>query len=154
MKICIYFDRKETEIVHLCIKKKNTHSFKKKQKKGCPLATTRNHISVNLDQKGPEIMHIWLKKYKIFLRHGGTAPMQPPKSCIGLGLYFDRKGTEIVHLWFPKIHILLRSAAPLWPLEIIYFCKSRPKRAWNYAYLARKMQNFLRQWGAAPFQPP
>ena len=51
-------------------------------------------------------MHIYLTKYKIFLRHGGAAPTQPPKMC--MRIYFDRKGAEIVRLWFPKIHILLR----------------------------------------------
>ena len=46
-----------------------------------------------------------------------------------------------------------RRAAPLQPPEIIYFCKFRPKWTWNYGYLACKIQNFLRQGGAAPLQP-
>ena len=38
--------------------------------------------------------------------------------------------------------------------KIIYFCKLRPKRAWNYAYLACKIQNFLRpHQGASPLDP-
>ena len=54
----------------------------------------------------------------------------------------------------PQIHILMkRRAAPLQPPEIIYFCKFRPKRVWNYAHLACKIQKFLRQGGAAPLQP-
>ena len=75
----------------------------------------------------------------------GTVPLPPRKSytCIN----FDRKGTEIVHLWF---HQMKRRAAPLQPPEIIYSCKFRPKRARNYAYLACKIQNFLRQGGTAP----
>ena len=43
-----------------------------------------------------------------------------------------------------------RSDAPFRPLEIIYFCKFRPRRIWNYAYLARKIQNFLRQGALLP----
>ena len=59
-----------------------------------------------------------------------------------------------MRLWFPQIHILLwKKGCPLQPPEIIYFCKFRPKRAWNYGYLACKIQNFLRQGGAAPLQP-
>ena len=49
--------------------------------------------------------------------------------------------------------LMKRRAAPLQPPEIIYFCKFRPKRARNYGYLACKIQNFLRQEGAAPLQP-
>ena len=49
---------------------------------------------------------------------------------------------------------LTRKAAPLRPPEIIYFCKFEPKKAWNYAYLARKIQNFPYARGTAPLQPP
>ena len=68
-----------------------------------------------------------------------------------------------MHIWFPQMLVLLwkRSAAPLRPPKIIYFCKFRLKfrtqlgvnhirRVWNYPYLACKIQNFLRQGGAAP----
>ena len=46
-----------------------------------------------------------------------------------------------MHLWFPRnTHSLMKwRAAPSQPPEIIYFCKFRPKRAWNYAYLACKI---------------
>ena len=70
---------------------------------------------------------------------------------------------------FPKPHIGLESGAGglspsiflvggggwsiitarLRPPEIIYFCKYRQRRVYNYAYLDRKIQNFLRQ-GALP----
>ena len=53
----INFDRKGTENCHLCFPK--IHSFK--QKKGLPPCDhQKSYISVNLDQKGPEIrpMHI------------------------------------------------------------------------------------------------
>ena len=46
-----------------------------------------------------------------------------------------------------------RNAAPSWPLEIIYLCKCRPKRAWNYAYLARKIQIFLGKGARLPSNP-
>ena len=95
---------------------------------------------------------------------GGFAPLQSPKSC--KRIIFDRKGTWILHFWFPQILVLLWKgraaplrllwkgrAAPLRPPKIIYFCKFRLKRVWNYAYLACKIQNFLRQGGAAPLQP-
>ena len=57
-----------------------------------------------------------------------------------------------MHIWFPQILVLLwkRSAAPLRPPKIIYFCKFRLKRVWNYAYLACKIQHFLRQGGRGP----
>ena len=99
-------------------------------------------------------MHIQLNKYKNFLRQGGFAPLQSPKSC--KRAIFDRKGTWILYFWFPQILVLLwkRRATPLRPPKIIYFCKFRLKRVWNYAYLACKIQNFLRQGGAAPLQPP
>ena len=47
-----------------------------------------------------------------------------------------------------------KKGLPLQPPDIIYFCKLRPKMAGNYAYLAFKIENFLRQGGAAPLQPP
>ena len=68
--------------------------------------------------------------------------------------------------------LMKKEGCPLWPPKIIYFCKFRLKRVWNYvylackiqnflrlkrvwnyAYLACKIQNFLRQGGAAPLQP-
>ena len=89
-----------------------------------------------------------------FLRQGGFAPLQSPKSC--KRIIFDRKGTWILHFWFLQILVLLwkRRAAPLRPPKIIYFCKFRLKRVWNYAYLACKIQNFRRQGGAAPLATP
>ena len=83
----------------------------------------------------------------------GRCPLATPKI---LYVYiFYRKGTEIVRLWFPKIHNLLRKEVlpPLWPLKILYFCKFIPKRAWIYAYLARRIQNFLGK-GALPLATP
>ena len=73
-----------------------------KGQKLCNYASKKMHILFRKER----IMHIWLTKYKIFLRHGGAAPHTTPKSC--MRIYFDRIGTEIVHLWFPRIHILLR----------------------------------------------
>ena len=57
--------------------------------------------------------------------------------------------------WFPPNthYFIKRRTAPLWPSKIIHFCKSKLKRAWNYAYLARKIQNFLMQGGSALLQP-
>ena len=61
-----------------------------------------------------------------------------------------------MHLCFPQIRILLwKQALP--PCghrksNDTFFCKFRLKRACYYAYLVRKMQNFLRQWDAAPLQ--
>ena len=48
--------------------------------------------------------------------------------------------------------VMKRRSAPLQPPEIMYLCKYRPNRAWNHAYLACIIQNFLRQ-GAAPWTP-
>ena len=48
----------------------------------------------------------------------------------------------------PQIHILLwKGGMP--PCNHQRSSKFRLKRTWNYAYLARKMQNFLRQGGSA-----
>ena len=48
-----------------------------------------------------------------------------------------------------------KKSCPLQPPDIIHFCQLKPKRAWNYAYLACKIQNFLRQaGGSTPLQPP
>ena len=46
------------------------------------------YISVNLDQKGPEIMHIYLAKF--------SCPLTTPKSYISVNL--DQKGPEIMHI--------------------------------------------------------
>ena len=84
-----------------------------------------------------------------FPRQGGTAPLQPTKSYKHINS--GSKGTVIVHLWFTKIHILLwKEVLPLYNHQKPYFCKFRPKRAWNYACLARRIQNFLRKGCAAP----
>ena len=53
--IRIHFDRKGTEILHLCFTR-NTHSLMKR--KAAPCDHQKLYISVNLDQKGPEIMRI------------------------------------------------------------------------------------------------
>ena len=121
-KLCIYGSR-------------NTHFFY--EKKGCPLATTRNYILICTFRPKRAWNYAYLA-YKIqnFLRQGGAAP-----PCNHIRIHFDRKGTKIVHLWFPRnTHSLMkRRAAPSQPPEIIYFCKLRPKRARNYAYLACKI---------------
>ena len=59
-----------------------------------------------------------------------------------------------MHLWFPRnTHSLMkRRAAPSQPPKIIYFCKFRPKRAWNYAYLACNII-FLGKRAPRPLQP-
>ena len=71
-----------------------------------------------------------------------AVPLQPPEKLDQKGLKLSvRKGTEIVHLWFPRnTHSLMKwIVAPSQPPEIIYFCKFRPKRTWNYTYLACKI---------------
>ena len=76
------------------------------------------------------------RKIHNFLMQGGTSPLQPPKSYIS----FDRKGNENYAFMFPKNTLdFKKRSAPLRPPEIIYFCKFRPKRAGNYAYLPRKI---------------
>ena len=56
-----------------------------------------------------------------------------------------------MHLWFPEIHILKKKKKKkkkeVLPLATTrnHFCRLRWKRAWNYAYLALKIQNFLMQ---------
>ena len=68
--------------------------------------------------------------------------------------FWQKRDWNCVFTVPPNTHSLMkRRAAPLQPPEIIYFCKFRPERTWNYGYLAYKMQNFLRQGGAAPLQP-
>ena len=81
-------------------------------------------------------MHLWFPQIHILLWKEGRLPF----ATKGLNLCV-RKGTKIVHLWFPRnTHSLMkRRAAPSQPPEIIYFCKFRPKRVWNYAYLACKI---------------
>ena len=46
-----------------------------------PCDHQKSYISVNFDQKGPEIMHI-ARKIPNFLRQGGAAPLQPPNHII------------------------------------------------------------------------
>ena len=115
-----------------------------KEKEGCPLR--------------PKIIYRYFCKFRLkrawnyacfackiqnFLRQGGAAPLQTPKSYYTC-MKFYRKGTLIVHLQFPQIRILLWKGG-LPPCDHQRSCKFRLKRAWNYAYLARKMQNFLKQ---------
>ena len=54
----------------------NTHSFKRRAQ---PCDHQKPYICVNLHQKGPEIMHIWLAKYQIFLGKG-RCHLATPKS--------------------------------------------------------------------------
>ena len=76
-------------------------------------------------------------KIQKFLRQGGTAPLQSHT--------FWQKRDWNCAFMIPQIHILLwKEGLPLQPPDIMYFCKLRPKRAWNYKYLARKIQNFPR----------
>ena len=98
-------------------------------KEGLPLATTIVYISVNWDQKG---LKLCLLARKIVLRQPGAPPLYNPQNCI----------------------YIYRRAAPLRPPEIIFFCQFRPKRDWNYVYLACKIPNFLMHGGASPLQPP
>ena len=69
----------------------------------------------------------------------------------------DRKGTEIVHLWFLHIHILLwKGALPIAATrnQMTHFCLFRLKLACNYAYVAHKMQSFLKQRALPPYNTP
>ena len=83
------FDRKETEIIVHIMVPQNTHSFKKR--KAAPLQPPNSYISVNSDQKGPEIMHIKLVKYKIFLGKGVLPPCNPKSDS---SVSWDQKGPE------------------------------------------------------------
>ena len=68
------------------------------EKKGCPLATTKNPITFRFS-----VLSVFSSpNSKIFLGKG--APYNPPNR---IRMNFDRKGTEIVHLRFPQMHILL-----------------------------------------------
>ena len=68
--IRIHFDGKGTQIMHLWFPE--IHILLKKEVL-LPCDHQQSYISVDLDQKGPEIMKNLLAKYKIFLR-----PLQPP----------------------------------------------------------------------------
>ena len=150
--ICFNFDRTIRDWNHaFMVPKHKTFSY---EKEGCPLPTTKKHItciSVNFDLKGPEIMHIQLAKYRIFLGKGALPPCNPPN-----GMYVQivtEKGLKL--FWFPQMILPWKGGLP--PCDhhkSYYFCKFRLKRAWNYVYLARKIPNFLRQGGPAPLQPP
>ena len=60
-----------------------------------------------------------------------------------------------MHLWFPKYTFSNeKEGCPMQLPKIIYFCKFKLERTWNYAYLVCKIHNFLRQGGAALLQPP
>ena len=112
---------------------------------GCPLAITKNHISLK---------RIWNCAY--YLAHkiqnlSGTAPLQPRKSYICKN--FDGKGLKLC-ICFPQIHILLRMAAPLRLPKIIYFCKFRLKRVWNYAFSSTQNTKIFLGKGAWPLATP
>ena len=91
-------------------------------------------------------------KIQNFLRQGGAAPLQPHTYT-----FWQRRDWNCAFMVPSKYTFSYeKKSCPLQPLDIIHFCKLRPKRAWNYAYLACKIQtNFLRQaWDSTPLQPP
>ena len=59
----INLDAKATETEHLWL----PQMYISHEKEGCPFQPPKSSISLNLDYYGPEIMHIQLTKYKIFL---------------------------------------------------------------------------------------
>ena len=89
-------------------------------------------------------------KIQNFLRQGGTAPLQPHTYT-----FWQKRDWNCAFMVL-QIHILLwKEELPLATTRYYQFCKLRPNRAWNYAYLARKIQHFLRQaGGSTPLQPP
>ena len=106
-------------------------------------------IDISLRSGGgwtPSIFWVGAPKYYILinvrLKRDLPCPLATPKLYICIN--FDRKGIEVVNLWFPQIHILLWKGEPLCDHQKSYFCN---------AYLAHKIQNFLRQGGAAPCNP-
>ena len=99
-RICINFDKKRTEIVHLWLSKIHILLWKEGMS---PCNHQKLYISVNLDKKSLKWCNL-ARKIQNFLRQGGTAPLRPPKLYIGLCINFDRKGTKIVHLWFRNTH--------------------------------------------------
>ena len=144
------------------------HQIQKFLRQGCaaPLSP-QNRICINFDRKGTEIVHLWFPQIHILLWKEGlplattryyTYFCKRPKRAWNYA-YLARKIQNFLRqgaqpLCNPQNRIYIRKrAAPLWPPEIIYFCKFLPKRAWNYAYLARKIPNFLRQGGAALATP-
>ena len=122
--------------------------------KGCP---PRNHqklyISVNLDQKVPEIMRSLQDN---FLGQGRNH----------IRKHFDRKGTEIVHFPRNTQSLIKRTAAPndhqklyisgghKGPPEIIYFCKFRPKKGLELCVNSLQIQNFPIVNGTFPPRKP
>ena len=91
-------------------------------------------------------------KIQNFLSSGKGAP--PP--CNHIRIHFDRKGTELcIYGVLPNTHSLMKRRAAPCNLKILYISVNWDQRAWNYAYLARKIQNFLRHsGGSTPLQPP
>ena len=126
----------------------NTHSFMKRR--AAPLQPPEMIYYCKFRPKRAWNYGYLACKIQNFLRPGAPPP------CNHIRIHFDRKGTEIVHLWFPpNTHSLMKRRAAPCNHQILYICKLRPKRARNYPYLARKIQNFLRKdGGSTPFQPP
>ena len=109
-----------------------------------PLAPKKSYILINLRLKGAWNYAYLAHQIQNFLGQGGSAPSQPPKSWY-IRIHFDIKGSDCAFMVPPNTYPLMkRRAAPLGPSKIIYFCKFKLKRTWNYAYLACKIQNFLR----------
>ena len=82
----------------------------------------------------------------------GNRVRPPPKSY--MYKFWQKMDWNSALMVLPNTYSLMkRMVAPLQPPEIIYFCKFRPQRAWNYGYLACKIQDFPRQGGATPLQP-
>ena len=113
------------------------------------------YISVNLDQKGPRASDCayLARKIQNFLGQGDAVPLELPKSYI----CFTENGLKLCIYGSQNTHShMKRRAAPLQPPEIIYFCKFRPKRASNCAYLAKlciygsKNTHFLMKRRATP----
>ena len=91
-------------------------------------------------------------KIQNFLKQGGAAPLQPHTYT-----FWQKRDWNCAFMVPSKYTFSYeKKSCPLQPPDIIHFCKLRPKRAWNYAYLACKIQtNFFRQaWGSTPLQPP
>ena len=105
----------------------NKHSLMKRRAASFGIATTKNHIFLEIQTKKGLMKCIFnllsSQNTKIFL--GGTAPLQPPKSHIRID--FDRKGTEIVHSWTQEIHIF----HAVWKVGQPHCDHQKPYISWN-----------------------
>ena len=111
----------------------------------------KNAISIQFRLKSAWKYVYLAHQIQNFLRQEGAGPLQP-LNCRSMN--FDGKATIIVYGSAQTHSLMKRRAFPFRPPKIIYFCKFSLKRAWNYAYLARKLQHFLRKGDAALLQPP